>query len=53
VIQRHVSHSVPPAVTYSLNADGDKLVTLMESLCAWGSAHFLIKPNLPRQSAKV
>jgi hypothetical protein len=24
----------------------------MESLCNWGSAHFGIKPNLPRQAAK-
>lgn len=51
VIQRHVSPAVPPAVTYSLNAQGEKLVPLMESLCDWGSAHFHIKPNLPRQGA--
>jgi DNA-binding HxlR family transcriptional regulator len=48
VIQRHISGSVPPAVTYSLNDEGVKLVTIMESLCDWGSAHFKMKPNLPR-----
>ena len=51
VIDRAVSDSVPPAVTYSLNAQGQKLVPMMESLCDWGSAHFKIKPNLPRRSA--
>ena len=48
VIARQASASVPPQVSYSLNREGEKLVPLMESLCAWGSAHFGIKPNLPR-----
>jgi DNA-binding HxlR family transcriptional regulator len=50
VIRRHTSSSVPPAVTYALNADGEKLVPIMETLCDWGSAHFQIKPSLPRHS---
>jgi len=49
VIQRHVSPSVPQAVTYSLNGEDEKLVPLMQSLCGWGSAHFRMKPNLPRR----
>jgi DNA-binding HxlR family transcriptional regulator len=49
VIERHATNSVPPAVTYSLNAEGLKLVPMMESLCDWGSAHFQIKPSLPRR----
>ena len=49
VIRRHSSASVPPAVTYSLNPEGEKLVPLLESLCDWGSAHFQMKPNLPRR----
>jgi DNA-binding HxlR family transcriptional regulator len=49
VIQRHVTPTVPPMVAYSLNAEGEKLVPLMESLCEWGSEHFDMKPNLPRQ----
>lgn len=53
VIRRHVSPSIPPMVTYSLNAQGEKLVPMMESLCDWGSAHFQLKPNLPRSSAKA
>jgi DNA-binding HxlR family transcriptional regulator len=48
VIRRHASQSAPPMVTYSLNAAGEKLVPMMESLCDWGSAHFQMKPNLPR-----
>ena len=48
VIARQVIPSSPPQVTYSLNREGEKLVPLMESLCNWGSAHFGIKPNLPR-----
>jgi len=50
VLVRHSNSSVPPQVTYSLNAAGEKLVPLMESLCNWGSSHFGIKPNLPRQA---
>jgi len=53
VIERFVSDSVPPAVTYSLNDEGRKLVPLMESLCEWGSEHFDMKPNLPRERAAV
>jgi DNA-binding HxlR family transcriptional regulator len=49
VIQRHITHSVPPMVAYSLNAEGEKLVPMMELLCDWGSAHFHMTPNLPRQ----
>ena len=52
VLARDASSSVPPQVTYSLNAAEKKLVPLMESLCAWGSSHFGIEPSLPRQAAK-
>jgi DNA-binding HxlR family transcriptional regulator len=51
VIQRYAAQSMPPMVSYSLNAEGEKLVPMMESLCDWGSAHFHIKPNLPRPQA--
>jgi|SRR5271165_4059981 len=51
VIERHVSLSVPPAVSYSLNAEGEKLVPLMEALCDWGSVHFQLKPTLTRRHA--
>ncbi len=49
VIFRHIEQTNPPAVTYSLNPEGRKLVPLLESLCDWGSAHFHMKPNLPRK----
>jgi DNA-binding HxlR family transcriptional regulator len=50
VISCAVIHSSPPQVTYALNAEGQKLVPLMEALCGWGSAHFGIKRNLPGRS---
>ena len=53
VIQRHVTPSAPPMVAYSLNAEGEKLVPLMETLCEWGSEHFHMVPNLPRQPANA
>lgn len=49
VLDRHTSGTVPAAVTYSLNEEGEKLVPLLESLCAWGSAHFHMTPNLQRR----
>ena len=52
MLDRSVVASLPPQVTYSLNAEGKKLVPLMEYLCDWGSAHFGIKANLPRQPAR-
>jgi HxlR-like helix-turn-helix len=42
----------PPQVIYSLNAEGKNLVPLMETLCDWGSAHFGIKPHLPRDATR-
>jgi DNA-binding HxlR family transcriptional regulator len=51
VLNRQATSSIPPQVTYSLSGEGQKLVPLMESLCDWGSAHFGIKPNLPRRPA--
>lgn len=51
VIKRHISQSIPPAVTYFLNAEGEKLVPIMEALCDWGSAHFQMKPTLVRPAA--
>ena len=52
IVNRASTETVPKQVTYSLNPEGQKLVPLMESLCDWGSAHFGIKPNLPRRPAK-
>lgn len=48
VITRQVSGSVPPAVSYSLNAEDEKLVPIMEAFCDWGSAHFRLRPTLVR-----
>jgi len=48
ILKRHVSGSVPPAVTYSLSAAGKELIPLMEKLCDWGSRQFGIEPTLTR-----
>jgi DNA-binding HxlR family transcriptional regulator len=53
VITRQVAGSVPAAVSYSLNAEGEKLVPIMEALCDWGSAHFQLKPTLVRPRASA
>ena len=50
LLTRHIKATVPPQVTYSLSPPGEQLVPLMESLCNWGSAHFGIKPSLPRRA---
>jgi hypothetical protein len=52
VLTRKVTTTNPPQVTYALNAEGKKLVPFMEALCDWGSAHFGIKPNLPRHATR-
>jgi DNA-binding HxlR family transcriptional regulator len=52
VLDRRITSTIPPQVTYSLNAEGEKLIPLMETLCNWGSAHFGIKPNLPRPAVR-
>jgi DNA-binding HxlR family transcriptional regulator len=52
VLHRATTPTQPPRVTYSLNPEGHKLVPLMEDLCDWGSAHFHMKPTLPRRPAK-
>jgi DNA-binding HxlR family transcriptional regulator len=53
ILHRASTATVPRQVTYSLNPEGRKLVPLMENLCDWGSAHFGIKPNLPRRPGKT
>ena len=53
ILHRASTSTVPRQVTYSLNPEGRKLIPLMEALCAWGSGHFGIKPNLPRPPAKA
>jgi DNA-binding HxlR family transcriptional regulator len=52
VLDRKAAASIPPQVTYCLNAEGRKLVPMMETLCDWGSKHFSMKPNLPRHPAR-
>lgn len=52
VLDRNEVGGNPPRVEYSLNPEGAKLVPMMEELCDWGSAHFGIKPSLPRPREK-
>jgi DNA-binding HxlR family transcriptional regulator len=48
VLQRKVTHSVPPRVDYGLTAAGRELIPVMQAMCDWGSKHLGIKPTLPR-----
>ena len=48
IVSRKVTHSSPPQVTYSLTSAGEELIEPMSLLCAWGTRHLGIQPNLPR-----
>jgi len=48
LVTRTQTDTRPPQVSYSLSKEGEKLVPMMEQLCDWGSAHFGMKPSLPR-----
>jgi DNA-binding HxlR family transcriptional regulator len=48
IIHRAVTPTAPPQVTYSLTKAGDELLEPMSVLCAWGTRHLGIPPNLPR-----
>jgi DNA-binding HxlR family transcriptional regulator len=48
IVRRKVKHASPPQVTYSLSKAGEELIEPMSTLCAWGTRHLGIPPNLPR-----
>lgn len=48
IISRKVKQASPPQVTYSLTRAGEELIEPMSALCAWGTKHLGIPPNLPR-----
>ena len=48
IVSRKVRHTSPPQVTYSLTSAGEELIEPMSLLCAWGTKHLGIQPNLPR-----
>ncbi len=48
LIHREATCSMPPAVTYSLTREAERLIPLLENLCDWGCAHFAMTPSLPR-----
>ena len=48
IVHRGIAPSSPPQVTYSLTPAGEELVEPMSALCAWGTRHLGIPPNLPR-----
>ena len=48
VIRRHAAKTVPPEVSYELTDAGNELVTVMESMCAWGIKRLGIRPKWPR-----
>ncbi len=48
IVRRTVTHASPPQVTYSLTRGGEELIEPMSVLCAWGTRHLGIAPNLNR-----
>jgi DNA-binding HxlR family transcriptional regulator len=48
IVRRTVTHASPPQVTYSLTRAGEELIEPMSVLCAWGTRHLGIAPNLNR-----
>ncbi|HLH10644.1 MAG TPA: helix-turn-helix domain-containing protein [Methylovirgula sp.] len=48
ILKREVSATSPPHVTYSLTEAGEDLLEPMSALCAWGTRHLGVPPNLPR-----
>jgi DNA-binding HxlR family transcriptional regulator len=48
IVTRAITHSSPPQVTYSLTPAGEELIAPLSVLCAWGTRHLGIPPNLPR-----
>jgi DNA-binding HxlR family transcriptional regulator len=51
IISRSVKKTSPPQVTYALSPAGDELVPMMSGLCAWGTKHLGVPPNMPRHPA--
>jgi DNA-binding HxlR family transcriptional regulator len=47
-VHRRATDTSPPQVTYSLTRAGEELLEPMSILCAWGTRHLGIPPNLPR-----
>lgn len=50
VILRLAAETVPPQVRYLLTAAGSELVSVMETMCAWGIKHLGIAPRWPREA---
>ena len=48
VVDRDVVDTSPPKVTCSLTPAGREMLEPMRALCAWGTRHLGIPPNLPR-----
>ena len=53
IVHRKVKRASPPQVTYSLTGAGEELIDPMSVLCAWGTRHLGIPPNLPRYPKAV
>jgi DNA-binding HxlR family transcriptional regulator len=51
ILQRRVTPSVPARVDYMLSAAGNELIPVMQAMCAWGTKHLGVQPNLPHPMA--
>jgi DNA-binding HxlR family transcriptional regulator len=48
LVSRRVGPEVPPHVEYRLTDAGKDMVSVMETMCAWGTKHLGIEPKWPR-----
>jgi DNA-binding HxlR family transcriptional regulator len=48
VVRRLATERVPPRVDYMLSDAGKELIPVMDAMCAWGTKHLGVAPNLPR-----
>src|SRR5581483_4623442 len=47
VLTRKTSGGAPQRVDYTLTEAGEALITVMESMCSWGTKYLGVPPSLP------
>ena len=51
LIRRRSAGTANPRVDYMLSDAGRELIPVMEGMCAWGTKHLGVQPNLPHTDA--
>jgi DNA-binding HxlR family transcriptional regulator len=53
VLTRKTSGGAPQRVEYTLTEAGEALITVMESMCSWGTKYLGVPPSLPLRKAET